>query len=340
MKPIASFILLLLLSSCVQVGGQSQPQSPIYQGTASAQSSGGTQLSVVRASGEHYTQVNATQNQHLPKGKPYTVRGETYVPYTSAEGFTEIGIASWYGPGFHGKTTANGERYNQNDMTAAHKLLPFGTIIKVTNLENGKTCVVRINDRGPFLHGRVIDLSNKAAKVIDMIDAGTAKVKLDVAGSASAASTPQYSPPTPQYSPPPSPQYAPALNYTPQTYAAPAPQYNPPTQTYATPTPQNILPTQTYAPIQTPQISRARSSQNTEFSNNAHQLYLHLRVYASYSNSQKALRILTKGGVNAQIYKDHGMYFVHTGPYRTLQEATKDKNRLQKHFPKSYYVLR
>lgn len=90
------------------------------------------------------------------------------------------GIASWYGPGFHGRTTASGERFNTNQMTAAHKSLPFGTTVRVTNLSNGRSVVVRINDRGPYHGSRVIDLSHAAAVQIGMIQAGTANVKIEV----------------------------------------------------------------------------------------------------------------------------------------------------------------
>jgi len=88
----------------------------------------------------------------------------------------EKGMASWYGPGFHGRKTANGERFNQGAMTAAHKKLPFHTWVKVINRDNDKSVIVRINDRGPFKPGRIIDLSKRAAKEIGMIGAGTAKV--------------------------------------------------------------------------------------------------------------------------------------------------------------------
>jgi rare lipoprotein A (peptidoglycan hydrolase) len=91
----------------------------------------------------------------------------------------EVGEASWYGPGFQGKETANGETYDQNEMTAAHPNLPMGTKAKVTNLENGKKVDVRINDRGPYADGRVIDLSGAAAKKIDMKGNGTAQVKIE-----------------------------------------------------------------------------------------------------------------------------------------------------------------
>ncbi len=90
------------------------------------------------------------------------------------------GIASWYGPGFHGKRSASGERYNQNAMTAAHRSLPFGTHVQVTNLNNGRSVVVRINDRGPYIRGRVIDLSAAAARMLGLIHSGTAPVRIDV----------------------------------------------------------------------------------------------------------------------------------------------------------------
>lgn len=114
--------------------------------------------------------------------RPYTVRGKTYYPLKSAHGFVEEGVASWYGPGFHGKTTANGETYNQYAMTAAHKLLPLGTEIRVTHLENGKSVLVRVNDRGPFVDDRIIDLSRAAASRLEMMNTGTARVRIQSLG--------------------------------------------------------------------------------------------------------------------------------------------------------------
>ena len=114
--------------------------------------------------------------------KPYTIKGKTYYPILSSHGFREEGIASWYGPGFHGKQTANGERYDMHGMTAAHRILPFGTRVRVTNLENGKSIVVRINDRGPFASNRIIDLSRTGAEKIGMIAKGTARVRLETQG--------------------------------------------------------------------------------------------------------------------------------------------------------------
>lgn len=103
---------------------------------------------------------------------------------TATRGMTlDVGIASWYGPTFHGKSTANGETYDQNELTAAHKTLPFNTVVKVTNLENGKSVTVRINDRGPYAGDRIIDLSRAAAEQIDMIGPGTAEVRLELVSS-------------------------------------------------------------------------------------------------------------------------------------------------------------
>lgn len=89
-------------------------------------------------------------------------------------------VASWYGPGFHGRLTANGEVYNQYELTAAHKSLPFGTRVRVTNLKNDRQVIVRINDRGPFIEGREIDLSYQAAAALGMVDDGLGRVKLEV----------------------------------------------------------------------------------------------------------------------------------------------------------------
>ena len=114
--------------------------------------------------------------------RPYTINGKTYYPTTVNVGDTASGTASWYGPDFHGKKTSNGETYNMNAMTAAHKTLPMNTMVRVTNLGNGAQTTVRINDRGPFVAGRIIDLSKAAATSIGMIGTGTARVKLEVVG--------------------------------------------------------------------------------------------------------------------------------------------------------------
>jgi len=112
----------------------------------------------------------------------YVVYGVRYYPLPSSEGFEQTGYASWYGNKFHGRSTSNGERYDMFKMTAAHKTLPFGTHVVVTNLGNKKRTVVRINDRGPFVKGRIIDLSYSAAQEIDLVGPGVARVRLVALG--------------------------------------------------------------------------------------------------------------------------------------------------------------
>lgn len=112
--------------------------------------------------------------------RPYTVFGEYYTPMFTGKGFVEVGGASWYGQKFHGHLTSNGEIYDMFEMTAAHKTLPLPSFVKVTNLDNNKTTIVRVNDRGPFHPDRVIDLSYAAAKKLDVISHGVANVKIEV----------------------------------------------------------------------------------------------------------------------------------------------------------------
>lgn len=133
--------------------------------------------------------VGCAQDKSVGKfrvGKAYDIKGKTYYPQ---ESYTreQTGIASWYGPGFHGRKTANGERFDQNGLTAAHPTLQMPSLVRVTNLENGKTLVVRVNDRGPFHSNRIIDLSKGAAEELGIIATGTANVRVQVLGPESKA---------------------------------------------------------------------------------------------------------------------------------------------------------
>lgn len=110
--------------------------------------------------------------------RPYVINGTTYYPIPSAHGYVERGLASWYGHPFHGRKTANGETYDMYGNTAAHKTLPMDTILSVKNLENGRSTVVRINDRGPFVDERIIDLSHTKARELGIINHGTARVEI------------------------------------------------------------------------------------------------------------------------------------------------------------------
>lgn len=112
-------------------------------------------------------------------GEPYEIDGVQYTPREDFK-YSETGIASWYGPGFEGKRTANGETFDPGELTAAHRTLPMPSLARVTNLDNGKSVVVRINDRGPFANNRIIDMSQRAAELLGFAGQGTAKVRVDI----------------------------------------------------------------------------------------------------------------------------------------------------------------
>lgn len=139
-----------------------------------------------------------TSGKVKPTQRAYEVNGKRYQPIPSAHGFVEKGIASWYGKKFHGRKTSNGETYDMYAMTAAHKTLPMNVHLKVTNLDNGSSTVVRVNDRGPFVRSRIIDLSYSAAKELGVVGPGTANVRIEALGyrgKAQAGSQPQYTQP-------------------------------------------------------------------------------------------------------------------------------------------------
>ena len=136
----------------------------------------------------------AGRSSHVRRGyggpatqRPYTVKGVTYTPLPTGKGYNEVGIASWYGPGFHGHTTSSGEIYDQYQLTCAHKLLPMHTMVRVTNQRDGSSAVLRVNDRGPFVAGRIIDLSLAAAKKLGVYGRGTAMVRVQTEGEVPGA---------------------------------------------------------------------------------------------------------------------------------------------------------
>src|SRR6478672_4550781 len=122
---------------------------------------------------------NTTPRTPYKVGNPYQVNGVWYYPAVDYN-YDQTGIASWYGPGFAGHATASGEEYDQDALTAAHKTLPMPTLVRVTNLENGRQIQLRINDRGPFVNDRIIDLSRRGAQLLGMVNNGTAKVRVQI----------------------------------------------------------------------------------------------------------------------------------------------------------------
>ena len=163
------------------------------------------------------------------KASPYTVFGKQYYPIPDARRYQAVGPASWYGTKFHGQATANGETYDLYGMTAAHKTLPLPSYVRVTNLENGKTAVLRVNDRGPFYSDRIIDLSFAAAKKLGYAESGTAQVKVE--GIDPHEWWAQQGRPVPLVLA--SPQQVAQVKTTPQPVSQPFEQYSPPPQQHA-----------------------------------------------------------------------------------------------------------
>ncbi len=137
----------------------------------------------------------AAKSRCIKGTAPYTIKGQTYYPFKYVQpGYTQDGVASWYGPGFHGRKTANGEVYNMHEFTAAHNVLPLNSIVRVVNPRNKKAVVVRINDRGPFVDNRVLDLSLAAAKELGMVGSGTAPVRITVLPNDAPSAAPGVAP--------------------------------------------------------------------------------------------------------------------------------------------------
>lgn len=131
--------------------------------------------------GGRYSQRNAIsgKNGTYKVGKPYKIMGKWYYPEEDY-GYSEVGMASWYGEDFHAKYTANGEIYDMNTLTAAHRTLPLPSIVRVTNLENGRSLVLRVNDRGPFAKNRIIDISKRGAQLLGYKEKGVTKVRVEI----------------------------------------------------------------------------------------------------------------------------------------------------------------
>ncbi len=192
---LATFTIVELLSGCQTSNNALQfEQGPIIEEAPSNErivvrrkrwATGiGSQASKFVRHNVNLVNVKGVQVKYEPYSRignsDYTVNNVFYEVWNDIEDYQEIGLASWYGPGFHGEKTSNGEVYDQKAISAAHKNLPLPSYVKVTNLENNKSIVVRVNDRGPFHDGRIIDLSEGAAAMLDVIKNGTAKVKLEL----------------------------------------------------------------------------------------------------------------------------------------------------------------
>jgi rare lipoprotein A len=228
----------------------------------------------------------------------YDVAGRRYVVLASASGYVERGVASWYGTEFHGLRTSTGEPYDMFAMTAAHKTLPLPCYARVTNLANGRSVVVRINDRGPFVANRIIDLSYTAALKLDMIRNGTAFVQVEALA-------------------PGAPPLSAALPVT--TAAASAASVGVSTVPAVQPLPAPA-PQATAAPVPPPVATPERTATSTE----APRFYIQVGAFANAENAQRTLQRLRAAGLEATLREGPGapstLQRVRVGPIGSVQE--------------------
>lgn len=253
-------------------------------------------------------------------GQPYQVENIWYYPREQPD-YDETGIASWYGPTFYGKHTANGEMYDGNQLTAAHKTLPMPVNVRVTNLDNGKSLIVRVNDRGPFARGRIIDLSKRAAELLDVVQTGTARVRVTYLARAdiNGAPPPSVTPPAIASALPAAPSGkvdTAALGIVPGATVAPAPAKP------AAPT-QPIL-SQMFAAADQPtgKVTRVPVPVVTH-------LYVQLGAFSKMENA-KALLNRVGGDLRISTLQRGGqtLYRVRSGPLSSVADADAALSRI------------
>jgi len=239
----------------------------------------------------------------------YDVMGKRYFVLSSGVGYVERGVASWYGPGFHKVRTSTGEPYDMYAMTAAHKTLPLPAYVRVTNLQNGRSIVVRVNDRGPFVGNRIIDLSYTAASKLDMLRNGTAMVEVRTLEPISANTPLVAQATTPTATPNARPNAAPAaapLTATPLTAATEAP---PPAQASAPPA--EAVSDPAAGAVSTVPVPRA--------------LFIQAGAFSDPKNAERLMEKLRGGGYGKVFVRDNEiagrkMYRVRIGPVPSVAE--------------------
>ncbi|MGW8184014.1 MAG: septal ring lytic transglycosylase RlpA family protein [Burkholderiales bacterium] len=248
--------------------------------------------------------------------RPYVVMGKQYTPMTSLEPYRARGVATWYGRRYHGKQTSSGEIYDMYRMTAAHPVLPIPSYARVTNLRNGRSVVVRINDRGPFLDGREIDLSYVAAYKLGIIANGSGMVEVDSVIPGAAA------PPVMANAPETDGVANPAVDSSPET-ASPA------------------IVTTASEPVR--EVSHGSGTAQAPLTSDASGIYLQLGAFGSKPNAESFLARLQMQVAwladTVHIYSRDGLYRVHAGPYASRDEARAVADRISQAFGIKSFVL-
>ena len=173
------FTALALISASLSLGACAEVQLAIYGVKRAQDAVESKPVGETKTASVNTVPARPTARPSYKVGQPYQIKGVWYYPREEPD-YDATGIASWYGTDFHGKATANGETYDMNALSAAHQTLPMPSSVRVTNLENGRTLVLRVNDRGPFVHGRIIDVSRRASQLLGFHKQGTAKVRVAV----------------------------------------------------------------------------------------------------------------------------------------------------------------
>lgn len=255
-------------------------------------------------------------------GTPYQIRGVWYHPVVDYR-YDETGIASWYGPGFHGRLTANGERYDQHDLTAAHPTLPMPSLVRVTNLENGRSLKLRINDRGPFANNRIIDVSQRAAQLLGFERQGTASVRVQVLEEESrqlaAIARGEQAPPPRQ--PAPEVQVAAAPVETVQREQVPPPAQSQ-TQSQA-PAQAPSQPAPVAAPVAAP-ATALPDGVVTQEPVRATSLFIQAGAFTEYGNASRLADRLSPHGtvqIEPAAVEGRSFYRVRIGPMASVDQA-------------------
>jgi rare lipoprotein A len=251
-------------------------------------------------------------------GQPYQINGSWYYPHEQPD-YDETGIASWYGPAFHGKRTADGEIFDANGLTAAHRTLPLPVNVRVTNLQNGRSLVLRVNDRGPFAKGRIIDVSERAAQLLGFYRQGTARVRvtyLDRADRPNGRPQPDETPPKIASALPPAPAKKVDVG---DLTAVPGAAVAPPVTVARLP-----------SPVASPDPARADTDKEptgevTRMAVPADtHLYVQAGAFSSYDNARRLrARLAQAGGMRISSIDKNGMrlYRVRMGPFDDVAEA-------------------
>jgi len=248
-------------------------------------------------------------------GQPYQIEGTWYYPREQPN-YDQTGVASWYGPTFYGGRTANGESFDADALTAAHRTLPMPSIVRVTNLENGKSLLVRVNDRGPFAKGRIIDLSEQAAKLLGFYQHGTARVRVTYVGPGDINGVPPSQTPTEIASAGPA---APTPDVATSTLASvPGAAVAPAVQVAQLPAPAPAAAIDPPGPPQpNGQVTEVPVPATTH-------LYIQAGAFSSYANADRLRDRLAAAGhwaISAVQSSGHLLYRVRLGPFDAVEDA-------------------